>query len=187
MAEEIQKTTEEPVEEQPKKKKKSFKEWYNEHPKTVFGIRVALWITFAGILPFSFIAWRYGIFQPESKIKLSGWGIIGIIIVIVVAITLASYIYKGMKQGIVKQCIGGFFKIILPLVILLLFVREIKSNIKLVEQALGCVILCEAVAIPINPFPSWLEKRRIEQGREQAETLSDIFWETFFRKKKDKD
>ena len=90
-----------------------------------------------------------------------------------------------MKPGFAKQCISGVVKIILPLVILLLLVIEIKNHIALVEQALSCVILCELVGIPLNPFPSWLEKRRIEQGKEKAETMSEIFWDTFFKKKKD--
>ena len=167
------------------KKKKTFKEKCDEHPKTVFGIRLALWTLFSAVLPFIFIAWRYGIFQPSSKIKLSGWGIIGIIIIIVFLITLISYLSKGMKQSLFKQCVVGFFKIILPLLILLLLVVEIENHISLVKQALVCVIICEVIGIPLNPLPDWLEQRRIEQGKEQAETLSDIFWGTFFKKKKD--
>ena len=171
--------------EEEKKQKKSLKELFEEHPKLIFGIRLALWCTFAAILPFIFIAWRYGIFHSESKIKLTGWGIIAVIIVIVFLITLIKYLYEGMKPGFAKQCISGVVKIILPLVILLLLVIEIKNHIALVEQALSCVILCELVGIPLNPFPSWLEKRRIEQGKEKAETMSEIFWDTFFKKKKD--
>ena len=167
------------------KKKKSLKEWWNEHPKTVFWVRFVLWASFAAILPFIFIAFRYGIFQSSSKIKLSGWGIIAIVILLVFLITLFKYLYKGMKPGLVKQCIIGFVTIILPLVILLLLVVEIENHIKLVKQALVCVIACELVGIPLNPFPAWLEKRRVEQGLEQAETLSDVFWDKFFNRKKD--
>lgn len=179
---EVQKTEEQETE---KKQKKSFVEWYNEHPKTVFAIRFVLWATFSAILPFIFIAFRYGIFTNESKISLSGWGIIAIVVIIVFIITLVKYLYEGMKPGLAKQCVGGVCKIVLPLVVLLLLVVEIKNHIQLVEQALGCVIVCELVGIPLNPFPEWLEKRRIEQGKEKAETLSDIFWDTFFKKKKD--
>lgn len=166
-------------------KKKGFKAWYEEHPKTVFTIRFVLWSTFSAILPFIFIAWRYGIFKTDSKIKLTGWGIIAIIIAIVFLITLIAYLVRGMKHGLAKQCVVGILKIILPLVILLLFVVEIKNHIELVYQALICTTACELVGIPLNPFPDWLEKRRIEQGKEQAETLSEIFWDKFFKKKKD--
>ena len=166
-------------------KKKGLKAWYESHPKTVFTIRLILWAAFSAILPFIFIAWRYGIFKSTSKISLSGWGIIGVIILVVFIITLVAYLYKGMKPGLAKQCIGGFVKIILPLVILLLFVVEIKNHIQVTYQALSCVIICELVGIPLNPFPDWLEKRRVEQGKEKAETLSEIFWDKFFKKKKD--
>lgn len=180
---EVEQETTQNEQEQPKKK--SFAEWYSEHPKTVFAIRFVLWAIFSAILPFIFIAFRYGIFQSNSVIKLTGWGIIGIIIVIIFLITLIKYLYEGLKPGLFKQCVCGIFKIILPLVILLLLVVEIKNHIQLVEQALGCVIVCELVGIPLNPFPDWLEQRRVEQGKEKAETLSEIFWNTFFNKKKD--
>lgn len=182
MVEEVKTTQNE--QEQPKQKK-SFKEWYVEHPKTVFGIRLVLWATFSAILPFIFIAYRYGIFTKNSSISLSGWGFIGIIILLIFVITLVKYLYEGMKPGLFKQCVGGFCKVILPLLILLLLVEEIRSHIELVEQALGCVIVCELVGIPLNPFPEWLEKKRVEEGREKAQTLSEVFWDTFFKKKKD--
>lgn len=171
--------------EEEKKEKKTFKEWYNEHPKTVFTIRFILWSLFAAILPFIFIAWRYGIFTSSSAIKLSGWGIIAIIIVTLFIITLLKYLYKGMKFSIWKQIITGFVSIILPLTIVLLLVTEIENHIGLVKQALVCVMICEIVGIPLNPFPEWLERRRIEQGKDKAETMSEVFWDTFFKKKKD--
>ncbi|MCR4661689.1 MAG: hypothetical protein K5765_06820 [Clostridia bacterium] len=167
------------------KEKKTFKEWYNAHPKTVFGVRLSLWIVFAAVLPFIFIAWRYGIFHPSSKIKLTGWGIIAIIIVLVFIITLIRYLYKGLKPGLFKQCITGFITIILPLTILLLFVVEIENHIVLVKQALIAVIVCELIGIPLNPMPDWLEKRRIEQGKEKVERISDIVLDKFFQKKKE--
>lgn len=167
------------------KQKKSFKQWCEEHPKTVFTIRLIAWALFSAILPFIFIVWRYGIFQTNCTIKLTGWGIIGVIIIIVFAITLLKYVYKAMKPGLFRQCVEGVCKILLPLTILLLLVVEIESHISLVKQALGCVIVCEIIGIPLNPFPAYLEKRRIEEGKEQADSLSDIFWDKFFKKKKD--
>lgn len=177
--------TEQEQPEESKKTKKSFVEWYHEHPKTVFAIRFVLWATFSAILPFIFIAFRYGIFTNNSQISLSGWGIIAIVVIIVFIITLIRYLYEGMNPGLLKQCVGGVCKIVLPLVVLLLLVVEIKNHIQLVEQALGCVIICELVGIPLNPFPEWLERRRIEKGETKAKTLSEIFWDIFFKKKKD--
>lgn len=157
--------------------------WCNNHPKTIFITRFILWTTFAAVLPFVFIAWRYDIFTSESKIKLTGWGLIAIIIVIVFLSTLIKYIYKGLQPGIAKQCISGVIKTIIPLLLLYFLVLSVESNIHLFKQALGCVILCEAAAIPLNPFPEWLANRDVEMGKQKATTMSDIFWDRFFKGK----
>ena len=161
-----------------------FIDWCKAHPKTVFVTRVLLWCAFSAVLPFVFIAWRYGIFSKHSSMKLSGWGIIAVIILIVFAMTLIKYVYKGLKPGFFKQCVGGAVKIILPLTILLLLITSVQNSISYFKQALGCVIICEAIGIPLNPFPAWLEKRRIEKQLSEAETMSDIMWGKFFEQKK---
>ena len=69
-----------------KKKKKSLVAWCKEHPRVVFWTRLVLWATFAAILPFVFIANRYGIFSSSSKIKLTGWGFIAIVIIAILLI-----------------------------------------------------------------------------------------------------
>lgn len=177
------KEAEQPIEEE---KKNKFVEWLKEHPKSVFWFRFVLWAIFSAILPFSFIAWRYGIFSSQPKIQLNGWGIIGIIIVLVFAITLIRYMYKGLKPGLAKQCIFGFVSIILPLVILLLLITSIEDSVRLFKQALACVIVCELVGIPLNPLPTWLEEKREKEGKEKADELTDLFWDKFFKKKEEK-
>lgn len=167
------------------KEKKGLIVWSKEHPKTIFTIRVILWATCAAILPFSFIAWRYDIFSPASKLKLTGWGFIAIIIIAIFIISLVKYIYKGLKPGLAKQCIFGFASIILPLLTLYVLINSIESNIQLFKQALGCVILCEAAGIPLNPFPEWVAKRQVENDKAKAETMSDILWDKFFKRKKE--
>jgi hypothetical protein len=183
MAEEEKKATEENENE----KTNSLKEWIEKHPKTFFCIRGIFWFIFSCGLPFAFIAWRYGIFTSQSKIKLTGWGMIAIIIAIVFIITLIKYLYKGLKPGLAKQCIFGFVSIILPLVILYLLIISIQSDIDLFKQALGCVIICELVGIPLNPFPAWVEQKRKERKEEEASSLSDIVLDKFFKKKKEEE
>ena len=168
-------------------KNKGLIAWCENHPKTIFVIRVILWATCAAILPFAFIAWRYDIFAPTSSTKLTGWGFIAIIILAIFVISLVRYIYKGLKPGLAKQCIFGFASIILPLLILYLLVDSLENSIALFKQALGCVILCEAVGIPLNPFPAWIAKRQVENEKIKAETMSDILWGKFFSRKKDED
>ena len=165
--------------------KENIIEWCKKHPKVLFFSRLCFWAIFSAILPFCFIAWKYQIFSPKSQMPLTGWGFIAILIVTIFIISLIKYIYKGLKPGLLKQCIFGVVSIIFPLILLYLLVISIESNISLFKQSLGCVILCEAIGIPLNPFPAWLERRRIENKQEEVEHVSDIFWDKFFNKKKE--
>ncbi len=168
-----------------KKEKKSLMVWIAEHPKTTFATRAVAWFTFAAVLPFLFIAFRYGIFKSQGTIALSGWGIIGVIIFAAVLIGLIGYLKQGMKEGMAKQCLVGFCKIIVPLLMVLIIVKGIQSNVELFMKALGVTIACEAIAIPINPFPAWLEARRKEKGLEEQESVFGALWDKFFSKKKE--
>ena len=167
--------------------KKTLTEWISEHPQTVFITRAVAWFTFAGLLPFAFIAWRYGLFKDQGAIVISGWGIIGIIILAAVILAIAGYVKQGMKPGLLKQCVSGFCKIILPLLALMLCIQGIKNDIELFEKALGVTIACEIVAIPLNPFPEWLEKRRKEMNLEEQESMFGALWDKFFAKKREND
>lgn len=167
------------------KQKKSLTEWLREHPKSVFATRALVWTVFAMVLPFLFIAFRYGIFEKSDTIALSGWGIIGVIIVLVFCLSLFSYIKQGMEDGMFKQCLMGFTKVIIPLLAVLLVVQGIKTNIELFETALGVTIACEFIAIPINPFPEWLAKRKREKNLKEQESVFGALWDKFFAKKKE--
>ena len=98
--------------------KQTLGEWLDEHPKSVFITRAVTWAILAAGLPFAFIAWRYGIFKEQSKIAISGWGVLALVIIIIFVLTLANYIRKGLKPGIFKQCASGFCKVVLPLGVL---------------------------------------------------------------------
>lgn len=161
--------------------------WLENHPKSVFLTRAFAWAVFAAGLPFAFIAWRYGLFMGTNTIQLSGWGMIGVLILAIFTLTLLNYLKKGLKTGFFKQCATGFVKVILPLLIVLLIVEAIKQNIILFEQALSCVIMCELIAIPINPFPAWIEKKNSEQQEEKYEGMADVLWDKFFKRQENKD
>lgn len=175
-----------PVEnENNEEEKKSLMVWIAEHPKTTFAVRAIAWAVFAAVLPFVFIAYRYGIFKAQNRLALSGWGILAVIIVAAFLIGLLGYLKQGMKEGMAKQCIMGFCKIVVPLIMVMVIVKGIQNNIGLFIKALGVTITCEIIAIPINPFPEWLEKRRKEQGLEERESMFGALWDKFFAKKKE--
>lgn len=156
-----------------------------EHPKTIFISRAIAWFMFAGILPFVFIAYRFSLFHTVSKIQIGGWGIIAILIIGVVAITFLKYlkIAMGIRYSYLGQVVKGFFKVIIPLLIVAVIVYNIRNNIDLFLQALGCVICCETIAIFVNPFPKWiwdLQKNVKETERKEG---VDYFLNEWFSRK----
>lgn len=153
--------------------------------RAIFITRAILWFTFAAILPFAFIAWRYGIFQTDINLKLSGWGIIAVIILAVGIVTFGKYIYKGMKQCLFKQCIHGFVTIIIPLLALYLITMSIIKNVEIFQKALGCVIVCEFIAIPINPFPTWIAEKEMENQIQSTESSLELLTNKLFKRKKE--
>ena len=129
--------------------KKSLGTWLEEHPKTVFWSRFALWLTFAGILPFVFIVWRFKLFHAITKMQFGGWGIIAVLIAAIVILVVLKYIRLALKAkySLIGQCLSGFCKVILPLLLCFAVFKATEDNIHLMLQVLGCITVCEAVAI----------------------------------------
>ena len=130
--------------------------------KKQFWIRLPLFILFACIIPFVFIAWRYKIFHKVSNISLSGWGLIGILIIVIFVIYLVKSVEKIKKWSLTKQIFVGVFKIIVPLLCLYFGLRCIKESVDLFMQALVVVIFSEMIAIVINPIPQAQENSEID-------------------------
>ena len=160
-------------------------EFVNTHPKTIFWIRFVLWFACACGLPFFFIAWRFELFHSISKLNIGGWGILAIFIVVVFLFVLIRYVKLlfNTKYSLLAQCLNGFCKIILPLLTLLLIFKSSKDNIDILLQVLGVIIVCEAVAIPINPLPKLVyEKQKDVKAEERKETV-DYLINSFFTRK----
>lgn len=123
-----------------------------------FVIRFILFTLFACILPFTFIAWRYELFAKVDEMSLTGWGIIGILIIAIFCVYVLSAIKKGMPYSMFTQVVNGIMKVELPLIMVYLMLSNIQYTIELFLQCLVCVIVCEAIAIPINPLPKWIKE-----------------------------
>lgn len=145
--------------------------------KKIFLARLILFTIFACVLPFSFIAWRYHIFTTLNSISLSGWGIIAIVIALVFIVYVARMLKRGMPYSMLTQCIGGLLKVTLPLVLLYVVVNAIKNQSEIFLQALLVVIISETIAIPINPFPKWLNDNQIKKEDSYFEKLKN-WWKT---------
>lgn len=179
---------EEVVEETEEKEKIKLSEWVKMHPRAVFWIRFAFWTIFAAIIPFLFIALRFKLFKAMSEYQLSGWGIFGIIILVVFVFTILRYVRIALsaKYTLVGQCLEGFTRVIIPLLILLLVVNSMRNNVDVFIKALSCVIICEAIAIPINPLPKWVyEKQKDVAVEERKDTVDYLL--SGLGKLKDKD
>jgi Na+/proline symporter len=145
--------------------------------KKIFLARLILFTIFACVLPFSFIAWRYHIFTTLNSVSLSGWGIIAIVIALVFIVYVARMLKRGMPYSMLTQCIGGLLKVTLPLIILYVVVNAIKNQSEIFLQALLVVIISETIAIPINPFPKWLNDNQIKKEDSYFEKLKN-WWKT---------
>lgn len=130
-----------------------------------FWVRLVIWVIFAAVIPVAYIAAKYKIFTAKDEsYKLTGWGIIAIIIVAVFLISLIKEVLAGLPKGsMIRQCITGAMKLI-PFFLLLLVVHAIKNSIEAFEGFLVVLIVSEAVATPINPLPKWAAQNNVEIG-----------------------
>lgn len=139
--------------------------------KKVFIARAIGWTLFSCVLPVLFIGWRYSLFKKVGALQLSGWGLIGILIIFIFLRTLVRYIRAGfVGWSMVKQVLNGVIKILLPLGVVLIVAIAIRNNLDYFIQALSIVLILEAIAIPLNPFPQWVWEK--SQGR--FESLIDL-------------
>lgn len=145
IAEETAPETDEETEQKAKERKK-------------FIARAAAWAMFSCVLPVVFIGWRYDLFgKKASSLSLTGWGMFAIIIITVFVYVVVKYIRAGFPDwSMAKQIISGIIKVLLPIGAILALCAGIRVNMDYFIQALSCVLICEAIAIPINPFPEWV-------------------------------
>lgn len=151
--------------------------------KQVFWLRFVGWVLFAAILPVAFIIWRFNLFTERSPLALSGWGFMAIVIIALFIISLLKYVRAGLPYSLFSQCVTGFCKVILPLVIFYAVLYCIQQNLGIFLQALGCVILCELVAIPLNPMPKWIHDNVKEEDQKKFDSMTDVLWDKFFSRK----
>ena len=140
--------------------------------KQLFWTRMALWLVFALVIPFTFICIKFNLFQTttSTSIKVGGWGMIAIIILFFTIRTILKYVIKGTTYSMTKQIIEGVFKVVLPLVAIFflgyILLKTFQEGMNQFLTVMGVLIVSETVAIPINPFPKWLsDHKKKEIGR----------------------
>lgn len=142
--------------------------------RKVFWGRFAAWTVFSCVLPVAFIAWRYDLFTKVGTLQLSGYGVVAVIILAAFAIAVCKYVKRAMdaKWTMAGQCISGTAKVIVPLFALFLVLKAMEQSIGIFIQCLGVVIVCETIAIPLNPMPRYVYEAT--EGRTQ-DTIDYFF------------
>lgn len=149
----------------------------------IFAIKVIVWSLFSCFIPVAFIGWRYDLFKKAGELSLSGWGLFAIVIIAIFLYVVIKYIKAGFTEwSMTKQIISGIIKVLLPLGASLAVVVSIRANLDYFIQALSCVLMCEVIAIPVNPFPEWVWKK--SQGR--FESAVDFIANKIYNKKDNK-
>lgn len=127
------------------------------------------WVLCAIILPIIFINNKYHLFvKGEDNLKFTGWALVALLIIFIGLYALCSYIIDAysVKYRTWVKLLKGFQRIILPLLILFFMCGIISKNIDTIENVLLEIIICEALAIIINPFPYFVYKHKNADTRE---------------------
>lgn len=132
--------------------------------KTLFIIRLIIFLVFAIIAPLVYLIVRFDLFKVESSLQIGLWGVIVLIIFLAVIKVLIKYYLDAMKTkySYLKQLVNGVSKLIFPLILALVIIIWVKDNMDLVLEALYVIIPCEIVAIFVNPLPRWAFENNVD-------------------------
>lgn len=133
--------------------------------KAEFWIRFGVWLALAVVAPIVYLAVSYGLFTfHEESTSLSGWGVLALVFAVSMLLYIINQAKKGMPSGsMAKQCIDGYMALI-PVFAFILLLQVIKTNVEGFQRFLIFMIICEAVAVPVNPIPKWAMQNHIDMA-----------------------
>lgn len=141
-----------------------------------FWTRLALYAVFGAVLPFVFIVFRFNLFGKVTKVNVSGWELVAIIFIAIFFLKLLNNVRKGLPFSMLSQVINGIVKVILPLIVALIISYYFKDSMDYLTQFLCVLVVCESIAIVVNPLPRWAHENKIEEDKatlqKMLETLS---------------
>lgn len=141
--------------------------------KKVFWIRLSFYVLFGGLAPAAFLIWRFDLFSEISSLSIGGWGIVCIVFVGIFFLKMLKAVKDGLPYSFGTQCINGICKVILPLLIALLILYALQNCIAELMQFLGVVIVCEIIAIPMNPIPQWAHDNGIKEEEGKLKRIAE--------------
>lgn len=138
-----------------------------KHPKTLFTLRLIGFILIGIIGPLLIIYSQYQMFSPRvpNSIKIHGWGIVAAIVLFGGLYYIISSLAQAFSNYAVRQIMSGISKIIVPLLIAYLLAGTIAANIDKIRIILLGSLICQAIAIPLNPIPPILYMREEKIGK----------------------
>ena len=143
--------------------------------KTKFFVNFGLYCLFGGILPFLFLSWRFELFKKVSKISIGGWGLVAVIFIFIFVTVTTNKIKQGMPYSYTKQVIDGISKVILPLLLGAFCVYYMRDLMEELFQFFCILVLCETVAVLVNPIPQWQHENNVEQTESSVKKILQTF------------
>ena len=155
--------------------------------RIVFWIRMLFWTLLSCVAPVAVFAYKFGLFKqpvqydslgnviPGAMASLNGWGIVSCIVVGTFLIGIIQEIADAcVGYSLTKQCYMGITKLI-PLIIAYAVCYFLSGVMAHVMYCLAVIIICKAIAIPINPLPKWkYDKLGIEDYTDALKLLTKI-------------
>lgn len=142
----------------------------------IFWTRFSFYVFFAWLAPGGFLIWRFNLFNKINSISIGGWGLVFIIFSGAFFIHLMKQVKKGLPYSLGSQILEGYMKVVIPLLIVIFCVYTAQEFIKQLLQFLIVLVICEAIAIPMNPFPKWIHDNHLEESQNKMKKFADIFW-----------
>ena len=143
--------------------------------KGQFTARLITYIIFGIVIPVGFLCWRFKLFEKVSKISISGWGLVAIVVVGVFFIKLLKAIRKGLPFSFFTRVIEGLCKVTVPLLLGTFCVYALQDCMTEVFQFLCVMSISETIAMLFNPLPRWAyENQMIESTKGTRHLLESI-------------
>jgi len=121
------------------------------------------------ISPAVFVFIKYQCWNFTSKISLSGWAILGVLLFFISVYAFLRYLVFGGKWAYWKQVVKGVLKVLLPFS---LIGALVYLSIDFLKELMILIVfcgICYFVAYLVNPFPEWAYNKSLGETADVVE------------------
>ena len=151
-----------------------------EMNKKIFWSRFTLYILIGLFIPVGFLIYRFNLFAPTTKLNIGGWGIVVIVFSAVFVSALAKQMVDILEDGIMKNIVNSFRKVLIPLLTVTLCIFAVGEFWKELLQFFIVITVCEPVAYVLNPIPELAKQVQEEREDKKQESkllkIFNLFW-----------